>query len=296
MAGAADVTPPSFTGSDGIVLQFAKIKSTHPSRTRSQEFAAKNDSLIQLSPSSTVSLSSATGVCEEKLSENLLKHEGRKNIEEGVEWMESQPSQASLANRSLSAVKRKERHKKSVGDREICDNNMDEVLEALKNENESLTSLHVNMGNKLPIAGDKVGGMKETSKTFDTFLKNSSSTAMTEDEERESKDSVDCAPPRIKDALLPSLPFRPVLVNRYKQAAVTAKTLARSRDTGATIAMPLAMEEEHATNTALQQRRQPQASSEAGGDSREEQHEARESLTEKTVKIITDKVRQMDAR
>ena len=297
MAEAADLTPPGFTGSDGIVLQFAKIKSTHPSRTRSQEFAAKNDSLIQLSPSSTVSLSAATGVSEEKLSESLLKHEGRKNVEEGVEWMESQPSRASLANRSLSAVKRKEQHKKSVGDREICDNNMDEVLEALKNENESLTSLHVNMGNKLPIAGDKVGGMKETSKTFDTFLKNSSSTATTEDEERGSKDSIDCAPPRIKDALLPSLPFRPVLVNRYKQAAVTAKTLARSRDTGATIAMPLAREEEeHATNTALQQRRQPQASSEAGGDSREEQHEARESLTEKTVKIITDKVRRMDAR
>ena len=276
--------PPDPSDSDGIVLQFAKTKLNHP-RTRNQVARDKlHESLIQLSPSSTVSLSSvrhgATRLSEEKLSDNTIKHGATDFSEQGIEWMESEPSQHSLATRSLSAVKRKEPYKKSMGGGEICD--MDEVLEALENENESLTNLHVNMDNKSPLAGDKVGDVK---KTFDNF----SSITMTE-LERGSKNSIESATPRIKGPLLPSLPFRPVLVNRYKQAIVTAKTLAGPRD-AATKPMPLAREEEY--TTAAQQQRQSQASNGVGG---REEHVARESLTEHTVKIITDKVRQMDAR
>ena len=266
------------------MLQFAKTKPNHP-RTRSQIDKEKlQESLIQLSPSNTVSLSSVrhgtARLSEEKLGDNTIKHGATDFSEQGVEWMESEPSQHSLATRSLSAVKRKEWHKKSMDGREICD--MDEVLEALKNENESLTNLHVNMDNKSPLAGDKVGDVK---KTFDNF-----SSIVTTELERGSKNSVESAAPRIKGPLLPSLPFRPVLVNRYKQATVTAKTLAGPRDT-ATKAMPLAREVEY--TTAAQQQRLSQASSKVGG---REEHVARESLTEHTVKIITDKVRRMDAR
>lgn len=282
----AEGAPPDLNNGDGIVLQFAKIKSNHP-KTRSQ--IAKDESLVQLSPSSTVSLSSVKlGDTAKVRGENAggitIKHGARGSAEQGVEWMESEPSQTSLATRSLSAVKRKEQHKKSMDDGGTC--GVDEVLEALKYENESLTSLHAN------IPGDKVGGMKQTSETSD-HLKNSSSVVTTELEERESRNVTESATPRIKGALLPSLPFRPVLVNRYKQATVTTKTLARPRDVAVTTAVPLAREE-GCTTTALHHR-QPQESSEIG--EREIQHEVvRESLTEQTVKIITDKVRQMDAR
>ena len=268
------------------MLQFAKTKLNHPRTTRSQIVKDKlQESLIQLNPSSTVSLSSvryrAAGLSEEKFGENTIKHGATDFSEHGIEWMESEPSEASLATRSLSAVKRKELHKKSMGGEEICD--MDEVLEVLKNENESLANPHVNMDNKSPLAGDKVGDM---SKAFDN-LKNSSSIATTE-LERESKNSVESAAPRIKGPLLPSLLFRPVLVNRYKQATVTAKTLTGPREAAASKAMPRATEVE--CTTAAQRHRQPQASSEVGKEI------ATESLTEHTVKIITDKVRQMDAR
>ena len=156
--------------------------------------------------------------------------------------MESEPSQASLATRSLSAVKRKEQHKEPAGDGKIC--GVDEVLEALKDENESLTNLHVNMDTKPQVAGEKVGEMKKASQSIDN-LKKSSSISMTELESEKT------AAPKIKGSLLlPSLPFRPVLVNRYKQAtaataAAATKTLARPRDKVSTITTtPPAREED----------------------------------------------------
>ena len=279
------------------MLQFAKIKSNH-SKARNQ--IAKDGSLIQLSPSTAVSLSSVkhTGGSEEKLGENGIRHGAMDFSEHGVEWMESEPSQASLATRSLSAVKRKEQHKEPVGDGKIC--GVDEVLEALKDENKSLTNLHVNIDTKPQVAGKKGGEMKKASQS----LEKSSSIATTELESEKT------AAPKIKGSLLlPSLPFRPVLVNRYKQAtaataaaAAAAKTLARPKDKAATITTtPPAREEDYTitTTTAATAPRQPRASSthsasqDGGG---EVQHVARESLTEQTVKIITDKVRQMDAR
>ena len=272
------------------MLQFAKNKSNH-SRAKSQ--ITKDDSFIQLSPSRVVSLSSIkhAGGSEEKLGENGIRHGAMDFSEQGVEWMESEPSQTSLATQSLSAVKRKEQHKKSIVD--SC--GVDEVLEALKDENESLTNLHVNMDTKSQLAGRKVAEMKKPSQTFDDLKKSSIATT---ELERESKHRVESAAPRIKGSLLPSLPFRPVLVNRYKQTTVTAaKTLARPRDTAATKStMPLAREEDYTiTSTgAPLQHRQPQVSSSTSEDGGGEV--ARESLTEQTVKIITDKVRQMDAR
>ena len=283
------------------MLQFAKIKSNH-SKARNQ--IAKDGSLIQLSPSTALSLSSIkhTGGNGEKLGENGIRHGAMDFSEHGVEWMESEPSLASLATRSLSAVKRKEQHKKSVGNEEIC--GVDEVLEALKDENKSLTNLHMNMDTKPQLAGKKVGEMKKASQSFDNLKKSSSSIATTELESEKT------AAPKIKGSLLlPSLPFRPVLVNRYKQAtaataaaAAAAKTLARPKDKAATITTtPPAREEDYTiTTTTATAPRQPRASSthsasqdDGGG---EVQHVARESLTEQTVKIITDKVRQMDAR
>ena len=287
----------STSSSNGIVLQFANIKSNH-SRIRNQ--IAKDGSLIQLSPSTAVSLSSIKG-SGEKLGENGIRHGAMDFCKHGVEWMESEPSQASLATRSLSAVKRKEQHKEPVGDGKIC--GVDEVLEALKDENKSLTSLHVNTDTKPQVAGKKVGEMKKASQSFDNLKKSSSSIATTELESEKT------AAPKIKGSLLlPSLPFRPVLVNRYKQAtaataAAAAKTLAKPRDKAATITTttPPAREGDYTiTTTAATAPRQPRASSmcsasqdDGGG---EIQHVARESLTEQTVKIITDKVRQMDAR
>ena len=296
-----DLTTTS-SSSDGIVLQFAKIKSNH-SKARNQ--IAKDGSLIQLSPSTAVSLSSVnhTGGSGEKLGKNGIRHGAMDFCEHGVEWMESEPSQASLATRSLSAVKRKEQHKKSVGDGKIC--GVDEVLEALKDENKSLTSLHVNTDTKPQVAGKKVGEMKKASQSFDNLKKSSSSIATTELESEKT------AAPKIKGSLLlPSLPFRPVLVNRYKQATAAtaavaaAKTLAKPRDkAAATITtMPPAREEDYTitTTTAATAPRQPRASSTHSASQDDEggeiQHVARESLTEQTVKIITDKVRQMDAR
>lgn len=264
---------PDPSDSDGIVLQFAKTKSNHVSARNQVTKEILNESLIQLSPASTGSAS------------NIMYGATHSLSEQGVEWMKSEESQTRLqATRSLSAVKRKEQHKMSIDGREICD--MDEILQVLKMENESLTNLHVHMDSNPQLADDKSGDLNKDI-TTSNVMENSSSIEL-EGATNSVSSAVENVVPRIRGSLLPSLPFKPVLVNRYKQATVTAKTLTRPREVTPKTPTSPAREEENTTDL---QHRQTQASSEAGG-----KEIVRESLTEHTVKVITDKVRQMDAR
>ena len=127
----------------------------------------------------------------------------------------------------------------------------------------------------------------------------------------------DETPPKIKAPLLvPSLPFKPVLVNWYKRPTIAGKTLApRKEEPGAKINTSLAKEEDN--KVSLQERiSQPVRPSgyrvrEVAADSsgvveRDEigdmfgqvrgREAVSETLTERTVKMVTDKIRQMDAR
>ncbi len=259
------MAPPDLADTDGIVLQFAK--SNHPS-TRNQ---VTKEKLIQLSPVSTVSTS------------NVMYGATHSLTEQGVEWMESEESQVRLATQSLSAVKRKEQHKKFSDGGETCD--VDEVLQALKMENESLNNQHLHIDSNFQLSDNKHGDLNKGSGTLNVVENSSIEMTNVEGDTNSASSTVESAAPRIKAALLP---FKPVLVNRYKQATATAKTLVRPRDITTKTTTPLGREEE---STVAQRPRQAQPTSEIGG-----REIPRESLTEHTVKIITDKVRQMDAR
>ena len=303
------------------MLQFAKTKSNNPSTKIPQ-------------------------VTDQKLHESLTQHSQSKSgasLSDAIEWIESEQVLPRLTTQSLSAVKRKEQYKvSSVGG---GDCRVDEVLQALKMENESLTNLQVHTHNKPQLIGDKGGDMK-MSGTINGTENSSVEMAKLENDGNSASSVENPLSQRIKGPLLPSLPFKPVLVNRYKQASITAaRTLAR-RET-ATKALSSAAEEESSSDVQLQRRGSPsevrsreideltdrkvashfltsqviarsrdqsktrqflgdelelrgredkgrsltRGSVEVGG-----REVVSESLTEHTVKIITDKVRQMDAR
>ena len=203
-----------------------------------------------------------------------------------VEWIVAQPPHHGPTTRSLSAIKRKEQHEGALisgGDVSA----MDEILRALKKENESLSNLHVHVhAHEKPqlTTGDRSSETKRrTSGVVDNqeSLRSLPSGEQNEVQIESTSSPVEC-PPRIKGPLLPTLPFRPVLVNRYKPS-ISAKP--STRKGSASEVTPVLGE------GAIGVQQQSQPSVELRGS-----EVASQSLTEHTVKIITDKVRRMDAR
>ena len=192
----------------GIVLQFAPTLSNKVN-LKKESNVNQDHSLVQLNSSSDVHVCPSSVSLEAELN--------------GVEVTAAQPSKKQ-ANRSLSAVKRKQ--DTLVDGREITV--MDEVLHALKKENESVTNLQANAKAQLSVEGDdsQIG----ISSTNDEVSGTSSLRSSPSDPEKrnriESQSSYSENPPKLKGPLLPSLPFKPVLVNRYK-SSVPAKPSVR---------------------------------------------------------------------
>ena len=195
--------------SNGIVLQFAPTLSNEVS-LKKESNVKQDHSLVQLNSSSAVHVCPSSVSLEAELN--------------GAEVSIAQPSKRQ-ANRSLSAVKRKQ--DTLVDGREITV--MDEVLHALKKENESVTNLQANAKAQLLVEGEdsQIG----ISSTNDEVSGTSSLRSSPSDPEKrnriESQSSYSENPPKLKGPLLPSLPFKPVLVNRYKSSVLAKPSVRR---------------------------------------------------------------------
>lgn len=341
---------------DGIVLQFPAATQSNNLKMRKREVDESNKSLVQLHSTSTVKMFPSSVSLVQETSPAF------------VEWREAKPLQRQ-ATQSLSAVKRKQPH--GCGDALIGGDvaAVDEVLCALNVENKSLTALHTQSQPDL-VAGGGVARERETSSREvedGHCLRKSFSLELSKIETQTTVSSLDNPPPKVKGSLLPSLPFKPVLVNRYKQVvspkpSVSSKIKEFAPEVSSVIEGSTNREGEQpsdeysngAANETLIDRsavdlrgmeivRQAsgevrsqdissrpfisqgssqvkgravasprgtsQVSSQPGGGvvtgksftgqtsgEVREGEVARQSLTEHTVKIITDKVRQMDAR
>ena len=177
-------------------------------------------SLIELHSTSTVEMYPASSVSLDQGAE--MTH---------VDWSEPQ-SLHRQATRSLSSVRRKQPPR--CGDGLVGGDipAMDEVLHAVKAENESLPSSHTQSQSELVAGGDGKSCLRKSSSLELNTIGNQITPAPT----------VDNPPLRIKGSLLPSLPFKPVLVNRYK-STVSTKPSVRGESAPAkstTLTKPLA--------------------------------------------------------
>ena len=229
-----------------------------------------------------------------------------------VEWNTANPLHRQ-ATRSLSAVRRKEAKSSSIDGGQ--GSAMEDVLQALKMENESVTNL----------CKSSPSGEVEWS----TAAEVGSKSTLTErnapfGDQNEAKESSQLTPPRMKKPLLPSLPFKPVLVSRYRSGDPPA--MSHPAICPPAMTQQAGRAEGNGRNTILHQDHQPSSecsstghttlslASQTARDKLDRNNGApsqclegspldvvggeggREATTEHTVKIITEKVRQMDAR
>lgn len=322
--------------SDGIVLQFAQ--------TLSRNVGSKNATIMK-NDQSLVQLNSSSAVCVCPSSVGLEADMTSR------EWTAPQPLNRQ-ASRSLSAVKRKQRHGETLVGGGTEDPAMDEVLQALKKENESL---NLQSHSKSQLVTEDIDSEKTVNLTNVQGEGNLKRLSSDEHDRMENKNSASVSHNEssariIKGPVLPALPFKPVIVNRYKSNASAkpsgkGEAVTRLKSAGgsthlqqqqsqptseqrerahevteqASISQPpssdirsktlssqrlLSRERkskgtatEYVDNKPLEEIRgkgimgQPLSSDEVRGG-----EVASHSLTEHTVRIITDKVRQMDAR
>ena len=233
-----------------------------------------------------------------------------------VEWNTANPLHRQ-ATRSLSAVRRKEAKSSNVGGGQ--GSAMEDVLQALKMENESVTNLCKSSpsGEVEWSTAAEVGSKSTLSERNAPF-----------GDQNEAKESLQFTPPRMKRPLLPSLPFKPVLVSRYRSGDLPAMSHPAICPPAMTQQAGIA---EGSGRNTVHQDRQPSSEcsstghttlslasqTELGPTARDKLDRnngapsqclegsplevvggegGREAITEHTVKIITEKVRQMDAR
>lgn len=324
---------------DGIVLQFPAATKSNSLKMSKREVDEKDKSLVQLHSTSTVKMFPS--------SVSLDQETGPTD----AEWHEAQTLQRQ-ATRSLSAVKRKQPC--GSGDTLIGGDvpDVDDVLHAMKVENKCL---HTQSRPELADGG--VAKEMESREVEDRHcLRKSVSLEPNRVEAQTTVSSFGSPLPKIKGPLLPSLPFKPVLVNRYKPVVSPKHSVPpKRRETapqvssvaevstgreegrqpsdelsdgaarGSLLSDQSAVAMERTRQTCGESRIQKvsgmpfvsQASNQVHGKEVENAHVTtsqapgqpvgrvdemgegevvRQSLTEHTVKIITDKVRQMDAR
>ena len=180
---------------DGIVLQFpAASTQSNSLKMRKREIDESDKSLVQLHSTSEVKMFPSSV-----------------SLEQETEMHEAQALQRQ-ATRSLSAVKRKQPH--GSGDILVGGDvpDMNEVLQALKVENRVL---HTQSRPEL-VAGGVAREMESREFEDRHCLRKSFSLELNRLETQTTVPSFESPAPKIKGPLLPSLPFKPVLVNRYK--------------------------------------------------------------------------------